>query len=340
MRQLATIEKILEKKLIEGADRIEAVRVREWWVVTKKDDYQVGDSCVYFEIDCFLPIIPPFEFLLKGSTKKRMIVDSKQVEGIRLKTIKLRGQISQGLVMRLSELTNYSTQDFSELDNGNDVTEYLGVIKYEVPLPAELAGKAKGFFPGFLPKTDEERIQNMAEILSSFYVTEKLDGTSTTFFKKDGAFGVCSRNLELQEGDTTQWKIARQYDLANKLPDNFAIQCELIGEGIQKNPLTQKGQDIYCFNAYNITAGIFLNYQDFVDFCTSLGIKTVPIINENYSLPSTVDELLAFAEGKSTLNGHAEREGIVIRPKVEMQYKGKRLSFKAISNKYLLKENE
>ena len=338
MRKLATIEEIKEVKPINGADNIEAVRVRDWWVVAKKDLFQVGTSCAFFEIDSFLPIIPPFEFLIKGTTKKRMIIDGKQVEGIRLKTVKLRGQLSQGLVVPLAELTNYSSVPLSQCDNGDDVTEALGVLKYEPPMPAELVGKAKGFFPSFIPKTDEERIQNMSEILSSFYMTEKLDGTSVTFYKKDGVFGVCSRNLELMEGETTQWKIAKEKNLAEKLPDNFAIQCELVGEGIQKNPLKINGQEIFCFNVYKIDSGIFLNYQDFVGFCESLGVKTVPIINDNFALPDSVDELLLFAEGKSNINPESEREGIVIRSKIEMQFKGQRVSFKAISNRYLLKD--
>lgn len=330
MRKLVTVEQVLEKKAIEGADKIEAIRIRDWWVVSQKDNFQVGDKCLFHEVDCFLPIRPEYDFLLKGSSKKRMISDGKQIEGIRLKTIKLRGQISQGLALPLpKELPQ---------EVGTDVTELLGVRLYEPPMPAELAGKVKGFFPGFIPKTDEERIQNMSDILSNYYVTEKIDGTSVTYYKKDGVFGVCSRNLELLEGETTQWKIAKKLDLANKLPDNFAIQGELIGEGIQKNPLKRTGQEMFCFNAYNIANGIYLNFKDFIGFCDSLGIRTVPLINDNYSLPSTVDELLKFADGNSLLNPECPREGIVIRPKVEMKYQGKRLSFKVISNSYLLNE--
>ena len=331
MRKLVTIEQVLEKKPIEGADKIEAIRIRDWWVVSQKDTFQLGDRCLFHEVDSFLPIRPEYEFLLKGSSKKRMIVDGKQVEGIRLKTIKLRGQISQGLALPIH--SEYMQPV------GYDMTELLGVKLYEPPMPAELAGKVKGFFPGFIPKTDEERIQNMSDILSNYYVTEKLDGTLVTYYKKDGVFGVCSRNLELLEGETTQWKIAKKLDLATKLPDNFAIQGELIGEGIQKNPLKRTGQELFCFNAYNIANGIYLNFKDFIGFCDSLGIRTVPLINDNYSLPSTVDELLKFADGKSMLNPESPREGIVIRPKVEMRYNNKRLSFKVISNSYLLKND-
>lgn len=329
MRKLVTIETIQEVKPIAGADMIEAVRVRDWWVVAKKGEFPVGAGCLYYEVDSFLPDRPEYEFLRRGSSLKRMVVDGQLRDGIVLKTIKLRGQISQGLVMPLGAIDG---------PVGTDVSEMLGVIKYEVPLPAELVGKAKGFFPSFIPKTDEERIQNMSDILGGYYVAEKLDGSSTTFFKKDGVLGVCSRNLEIAEGESTQWQMARKYDLANKLQDGMAIQCELIGEGIQKNPLRQTGQDIYCFNVFNIEWHKYLNYYDFIPFCQELGVKTVPIIDQNYWLPKTVDELLAFAEGKSLLNPSCEREGIVVRPKVEKEYKGQRMSFKVISNKYLLKE--
>lgn len=332
MRKLVTIEEIKEIKTIEGADMIEAVRVRDWWVVAKKGEFKLNDACLYFEIDSFLPVKPQYEFLLIRSAPKKMLADGVEREGIRLKTIKLRGQLSQGLVLPLP----YGI--FGEI--GTDVSELLEVIKYEAPIPTELSGKVKGTFPGFIPKTDEERIQNISDILTGFYASEKLDGTSVTFYKKDGMFGVCSRNLELLEGETTQWRKARELDLINKLPDNFAIQGELVGEGIQKNPLKINRHEFFVFNVYNIQSGIYLNYTDFVGFCASLGVKTVPIVSENFSLPDSVSELLKIAEGKSLLNSESEREGIVIRPKIEMQYKGSRLSFKAISNKYLLKTGE
>lgn len=329
MRKLVTIETIQEVKPIEGADMIEAVRVREWWVVAKKGEFQVGSPCVYFEIDSFLPDKPEYEFLRKGKSLKRMVVDGQLKDGIVLKTIKLRGQVSQGLVMPIPEGIVGAP--------GDDVSEQMEVIKYEVPLPAEVMGKAKGYFPSFIPKTDEERIQNMSEVLG-FYAAEKLDGMSTTYFKHEDVFGVCSRNLEISEGDSVQWKLAKQYDLVNKLPNEMAIQCELVGEGIQKNPLLQKGQDIYCFNVFNIQWHKYLNFRDFLAFCAELGIKTVPIVDNNFVLPKDTTEALLLAEGKSLVNPLCEREGIVVRPKVEREHKGSRLSFKIISNKYLLNE--
>jgi RNA ligase (TIGR02306 family) len=327
-RKLVTIQKIESLSPIPGADKIEVAKIKGWEVVVQKDQFKVGDLVLYFEIDSFLPLRPEYEFLLRGSKPKKMIVDGKEVEGIRLKTIKLCNQISQGLIMPLGEIQG---------EIGDDVSERLGVIKFEIPIPVCLSGVVKGNFPSFLPKTDEERIQNRAEVLSSFVVSEKIDGSSCSVFKKDGVLGVCSRNLELVEGDCVQWRLARELDLANKLPDNFALQGEVVGEGIQGNPLKLKGQQIFFFNAYNISSGIYLNYADFVCLCNKIGVKTVPIVDDNFSLPNSVDEMLKYAEGKSLLNPNCEREGVVVRPKVEMKYKGERFSFKAISNSYLLR---
>lgn len=327
-RKLASIQIIEDLQPIEGADKIEKARVKGWWAVVKKGDFKVGDRCIYYEIDSFLPIKPEYEFLLKGSKPKTMKVDSGEVQGIRLRTVTLKGQISQGLVLPCNE--------DGEVDT--DLTEKLGIIKYEAPIPPQLSGKVKGNFPSFIPKTDEERIQNMAQVLSNFYVTEKLDGSSVTYYKKDGVLGVCSRNLELSEGDTSQWKLARELDLANKLPEDMALQGELVGNGIQQNPLKLSGHKVFFFNAYNIRTGTYLNFKDFIQFCKSIGVETVPILEDNFVLPSTVEAMLEYAKGKSAINPETEREGVVVRPKVEMIYDGVRLSFKAISNNYLLQE--
>jgi len=330
MRKLATIQKIEEIKPISGADQIDVARIKGWWVVVEKNLHKVGDDIIFLEIDSFLPLKPEYDFLLRGNKPKKMLVEGKEVEGIRLRSIKLKGQISQGLILPIP--------DGLVIPEDGDVSEQLNIIKYEAPIPVSLAGKVKGAFPSFFPKTSEERIQNIPEIFSGFVVSEKIDGTNVNFYKKDGVFGVCSRNLELCEGETTQWRIAKEMDLQNKMPDNFALQGELVGEGIQKNPLKIKGQEVYFFNAYNIESGIYLDYKDFIELCKSLGLKTAPIVNDNFSLPKTVDEMLLYAEGKSLINPDVEREGIVVRPKIERSYNGTRFSFKAISNKHLLKE--
>ncbi len=214
-RKLATIRKITNITPIEGADKIELVTVGGWKVVAAKDvNHKIGDLVVYCEIDSFLPIKEEFEFLRKSSYKKL----SDGTEGFRLKTIKLRGQVSQGLILPIKELSIFQFASSSNLSEGDDVTDILGITKYEPPIPAELAGKVKGGFPHFIPKTDEERVQNLSKEYDEwklqskhkFYVTEKLDGSSATYYIKDGVFGVCSRNLELLETEgNTFWKVAR-----------------------------------------------------------------------------------------------------------------------------------
>jgi RNA ligase (TIGR02306 family) len=340
-RKLSTIRKITDIKPIEGADMIELAIVDGWNVVVAKNvGYKVNDKVVYCEIDSFLPIREEFEFLRKSSYKK---MDDQ--EGFRLKTIKLRGQVSQGLILPVSVLPVTQFATAHDLPEGMDVTEMLGIVKYEPPIPAELSGKVKGLFPSFLRKTDEERVQNLTKEYSEwlyqskhqFYVTEKLDGSSATFYHNDGSFGVCSRNLELLETEgNTFWKVAREMDLENKLSTygkNISLQGELIGEGIQGNPYKIKGQKVMFFNVFDIDQQERLGLGAFLKIMDDLDLNFVPFIEVPFSLPNTIESLLKFAEGKSRLSSNTEREGLVIR---SMDTK---ISFKAISNKFLL-ENE
>lgn len=336
MRKLASIQRIREIVPIEGADRIELVKINNWQVVvTKEANHKVGDLVVYCEIDCFLPIRPEFEFLRKSSFKR--MADQ---EGFRLKTIRLKQQISQGLVISLNDIQLANKE---LLEEGMEVTEELGIVKYEPPIPAELAGKVKGLFPSFLIKTDEERVQNLTKEyynwLNSdikFYVAEKLDGSSSTFYFKDGVFGVCSRNLELTETeDNTFWKVARQLDLEAKLASlgkNISIQGELIGEGVQGNPYGIKGHTVRFFNAFDIDAYQYLSIDEFMSLMDKLELETVPMLDMDFKLPATIDELLSMADGFSALNEKTIREGLVIRSH------DRKISFKAISNNFLMNE--
>jgi RNA ligase (TIGR02306 family) len=337
MRKLASIQKIKEILPIDGADAIELAIVNGWKVVVAKNvEHKVGNLVVYCEIDSFLPIKDEFEFLRKSSYKK--LSDGK--EGFRLKTIKLRGQISQGLILPLSSV-QLPNKDL--LTEGMDVTTELDIIKYEPPIPAELEGKVKGLFPSFIPKTDEERIQNFSldydkwkELKGNFYVTEKLDGSSATFYYKDGEFGACSRNLELLETEgNTFWKVARMMDLENKMKSlgyNVSLQGELIGEGIQGNPYKIRGQKVFFFNVFNIDKYEYASSEEFRNTIKELDLDAVPIIETNFSIPSTIDEIIQYADSKSVLNQQFDREGVVIRSL------DRKISFKVISNKFLLNE--
>ena len=332
-RKLASVRKISDIQSIPGADMIELAIVDGWKVVVAKNvGHKVGDMVVYCEIDSFLPIKEEFEFLRKSSYKKM----SDGTEGFRLRSIKLKGQISQGLILPLKDL-QLPNKDLLEV--GMDVTKELGIIKYEPPIPAELSGKVKGLFPSFLRKTDEERIQNLSNEYENlkqhkFYVTEKLDGSSATFYSKDGVFGVCSRNLELLETEgNTFWKVARELKLEEWLTSqdvNYSIQGELIGEGIQGNPYKIKGQTVGFFNAFNIDTQEYLGLEEFEKLISSMGLKVVPILDRDFTLPDTIDELLSYADEKSVLNSNFDREGVVIRSL------DRKISFKVISNKFLL----
>lgn len=336
-RKLASIQTVDAVNQIEGADLIEVATVKGWKLVIKKGEFAPGDKAIYCEIDSFLPIRDEFEFLRKSSYKKM-----GDLEGFRLKTVKLRGQISQGLLLPISILKDKIYPDqFKALQVGDDVSEALGVFKYEPPIPAELSGVMKGSFPVFLQKTDEERVQNLTDVYdnfrkSTFTVTEKLDGSSATFYFNNGVFGVCSRNIELLENEGNSfWKLARVLQLEEKMKElekNICLQGELIGEGIQGNPYKLKGQQVKFFTGFDIDEQRRLNYNEFNEIVEAFNIESVPVISDNFELPESIDELLIYSEGKSKLNDQAEREGIVLRNSSQT------ISFKVISNKFLLKE--
>jgi RNA ligase (TIGR02306 family) len=327
MRKLASIQRIRELHPVEGADAIEMARVLGWQLVVKKNEFKVGDLCVFCEIDSIMPDKPEFEFL--------------RPRKMRIKTIKLRGQVSQGICFPLSFLP-----EGTPIEEGYDVTDLLGVTKFEPPIPFCLEGKMKGRFPAFIPKTDETRVQVLTDILKDnqgekCYITEKIDGTSVTYFIKDGDFGVCSRNLELYEdSENSFWKLARELDIENKLRSlngNFALQGEVVGENIQSNTLKLKGQSVFFFNIFDIDKFQYFGFQEFKKTIQNLNLKTVPIISEEYILEADTDSLVDLSIGKSLINKDGWREGIVIRSLSEKKLGVERFSFKVINPNFLLK---
>jgi RNA ligase (TIGR02306 family) len=307
-----------------------------------------------------LPIREEFEYLRKSSFKKM-----GDQEGFRLKTIRLRGVVSQGLILPYSIIPIAQFATAWDLPEGMDVTEMLKIVKYDPPIPAQLAGKVKGNFPSWIPKTDETRIQNLTEEYQrwrtdpnlSFYTTEKLDGSSFTCYLRDGQFGVCSRNLELAEPEpfvpglvmcedgierprqeNTFWKVVREMGIREKLEKacqklgkNLSIQGEIYGSGIQGNPYNIKGQTLRLYNIFDIDAQEYFGLPMFLTTAEHLlEIPTVPVLEMNFQLQDTIEDLLAYAEGKSVLNSNTEREGVVVRSH------DRSISFKAISNIFLL----
>jgi RNA ligase (TIGR02306 family) len=326
MRKLASIQRIKSIEPIAGADAIMKATVLGWQLVIKKDEFQPGDLCVYMEIDSVLPEKPEFEFLRN--------------KNFRIRTVRLRGQISQGICFPLSILPAHI-----QVHEGADVTDVLNISKYEPPIPANMQGIMKGLFPSFIPKTDETRVQVLQDVLDAnsgrlCYITEKLDGTSATYFVKDGVFGVCSRNMELEENESNvYWKIARELNIEEKLRScnrNIAIQGELTGEGIQGNKLRLKGQHLFVFSVFLIDEYRYAMYDEWVNMMDELQIHRVPVITDNYSLDNNICNILSMSEIRSNINTSSMAEGIVIRLKESREM----VSFKAISNEFLLKYGE
>ena len=356
---LTVCVQILSKNCQKLQFCIELALIDGWQCVIKKGEFKPGDSCVYFEIDSLLPIEDRYEFLRKSShiTIKTPIIGYPK-EGFRLKTIRLKGQYSQGLALPISSFPELKVAGDQVIVGGevrrikDDIADLLNVVKYDPPLPASLSGIAKGNFPSFIPKTDEERIQNLPYIFDEcvdeeFECTEKVDGSSMTVYFYDGEFGVCSRNLELKESDSnTFWKVANKSGLRKYLTGlnrNLALQGEVAGEGIQKNPLHLKGQEFFLFNIYDIDNCRYFSSRERSEFfrdMEDLNIFHVPVISSEMKVfeeYKTVDELLEFATSKSKLNENRNREGVVFKSLNKIN--GKLLSFKAISNKYLLKND-
>ena len=369
MRKLATIQKVQALHEIKGADFIEICQINGWQCITKKGEVKLNDIVVYFEIDSFLPDNDYFSFLPKKTT-----YEGKQ--GYRLKTIKLRKVLSQGLVLPLSHFKNH----FSSLTNmkeGDDITEILDIIKYDPESqayfwkPGMKKDKVRGNFPSYIPKTNQERIQNLTKYFSTlvdeeFEETLKLDGSSMTCYKiihtptlwervksifgikhKAYHFGVCSRNLELKPTANNKlvfdnqgkesiydqsdfWTAAYKYKLEDKLPIGYAIQGELIGPKIQANHEKVTELKYYVFDVFNIKTGLYLLPQERREFCALHNIPHVPVVNTSFKpLQLGLDKLLKHVEGQS-MNPGTVSEGRVYK------HNTKPISFKAISNKYLL----
>ena len=331
-RKLASIRTIREITPIKGADKVELAHVDGWQCVVSKGKHQPGELVAYFEIDSFVPVEPTYEFLRKGCFKT---VEGLG-EGFRIKTIKLRGQLSQGLVMSLEELGLKQA-----LPEGDDVTGVLGVQKYEKPIPVQLRGQMAGNFPSFIPKTDQERVQNCFDKLckeSDWEVTVKLDGTSLTAYTHEGHIGVCSRNWELKDDGNAYWEAAKADGIIKALEahrdkgNSIAIQGELMGPGVQGNRENLTEKQFFLFDVFDIAAHAYFNPEDRQAFSLNHNLRHVPHFANCSIGHSVIPLLLAMADCRSINNPVAE--GLV----------WKRMdggdSFKVINDKFLLNEQD
>lgn len=346
-RKLASIQMIKNLEPIKNADKIELATILGWKVVVKKNDFSIGDLCVYFEIDSLLP-----------ETEWSKFLENKKY---RIKTLRFRGCLSQGLVMPIS-----IDKRLENLEIGADVTDLLSIEKYDKPIPQ--TQEIKGNFISCVPKTDEFRIQSFPELINKidekdFYATVKLDGTSSTFANINNEFIACGRNWQIKEGNNKYWRIVNKYNLKEKLLENECIQGEICGPGIEKNKLGLTDEKLFIFNYFKINFG-YLNYFDLLEFCYKNNLNPVPldfivikkknnyidkiitiykkitgndikIINRKDFI-NTIDSWLEIAKGNYD-NGHI-REGLVVRPiKNTNGVNLPQISFKVINNDFLLK---
>jgi len=364
MRKLATIRRVDDLIEIKNKQRIEIAVIGGWSCIVKRGEFEVGRLGVFFEIDSFLPYKEPYLFLGKP-------IEHQGKQGYRLKTMKMAGAISQGLML---PLTMFSDADDFLVAEGTDVTELLGITKYDSELTQQgkggpaVTGKPKGSFPSFIPKTDQERIQNLGHYFkvhkdTEFEETLKLDGSSCTMYKvptmdkslinfltcglwekvfpSKPHFGVCSRNLELKRpeaGDKASnfWDAATKYNIEAELPVGYAIQGEVLATNIQGNFEKVESVEYYVFNVYDIESEVYLSPSKARDFVTRYLPHTlyVPVVNQNVPIFSVCD---SFDSLQERVTGPSMNQPIS-EGRVYKSEDG--ITFKCISNKYLLKSGK
>lgn len=340
MRKLASVQVVTDILPIEGADRIELAKVLGWQCVTLKNEFKKGDLAVYFEVDSFLPVCDKFEFLRKTSYKKNNLMG----EGFRLRTMKMRGEISQGLLQPISVLPE------GDWEVGDDVTEILGVKKWEIEEITDHSGTIIAELPEYITKTDEMRVQSMPGLIEEFkkagryYITTKMDGSSSTLWIKNGKVRCGGHNYEFaDDGKSGFWEYIKKKGIEEKVRalgiDNLTIQGELCGGGIQKNRLRLKEPEWYVFTIVDRTTNRRLSLYNMMAVCEKLGLTMVPVeeIGDNFTY-DTVEKLLERAKGRYACGNR--KEGIVIRPVIPCYSKilGAPLSMKVLNNEYLLKD--
>ena len=340
-RALASIQEVLNIIPIDGADVIELAVIQGWQCVIKKGEFNIGDTGVFFEVDSFLPIDERYEFTRKTSYRQ----NEYNGEGFRIKTIRMRGILSQGLFMPM-----FIFPEISGAHLGDDVTDLLGVKKWVVPEFATSGGIAKGNRPSGVKTSDEIRIQSDPSLLEAligkpYYITTKLDGTSGTVYYLHGELGACSRNYDIAEDEgALYWKPIYKYGLVDKIPEyigkssygSLVIIGEIVGPGIQKNRLGLTEPDWYVFDAivFDVAGGRYAKLAELQMITDELGLKMVPVEEAGEDFDYSMEELLEKAKGKYASG--KDKEGIVVRSAGEAAIKD--VSFKVLNNDFLLKE--
>ena len=296
MNNLAFVGKIMSTTPIEGADRIHAAEVvcgvgGRWSGVVPKT-INVEDRVVVFTQDSILPELPEYEFM--------------RTRGFRVRMSRFKGAKSECLILPWT----------GPEPVGTDVTEQLGVIKYTKELPVTMSGEAKGLFPGFLRRTDEPNMQRARDLVDKligqpFVITLKYDGTSCTVYKHNGEFGVCSRNYDLKRGSGLYWAVVEQYDLENMFPDNVAIQFEIIGPGIQKNPAKTENREIRVFDMWSLKPNIRLAHHGAAFIADKWGLPFAKVLKLGECF--NPEEIETIMKEQCFYAAGIPAEGIVVR---------------------------
>lgn len=365
MRKLASIKQIGDIFPIEGKDKIELATIDGWQVIVKKDEYKVGDKTVFVEIDSVLPDKPEFEFLRSKKFRiKTMKLGGVLSQGIAFPLSFLPPNNTYNLeddVTDLLGIKKFEVYQDSEVETENNTDSskkfqhpiFRYLLKYKIIRNILLPKKQNKGFPEFISKTDETRIQNIPNMLKNkndkFVVREKIDGQSGTFFLKrmnkkwfwqDNSFdfGVCSRNLRLwNEYTSSYWFVAQKYNIKSALEqligdeDFVAIQGECVSPKVQGNKYKVNEPDLYAFNLIYPSGKVDCIKGE--EILKRFGIKWCPLIDDNFTLLDTVNEMLDYATAESKLFPTL-REGVVLR-----NY-NKNISFKAVSPEFLIKNNE
>lgn len=357
MRKLVTVRKITDIQSILGADRIEEVHVSGWSVVCQKGIHTIGDTVLYFELDSFLPQSDTrFESFMKFGTRT-----FDGVVGHRIKTVRLKGVYSQGVIMPLSEFP-----EITSTEEDTDYSEAIGIVKWEAPQERGegmgYQGDKKGDFPWFIRKSDQERIQNLYGKLSQthadkeFVGTLKMDGSSITVGYVLGdrydnkEFFYCSRNQELKmpdfgaedfkrenegkfyQGAANSDLFVKAFMLHELFGGYYAIQGELVGAGVQGNFEKFDTYQVFAYNIFDIVKQEYVDYQIFETMAEAVKLQTVPkVYGANKVLIHELKDILEWSNLGKVLNADYI-EGIVYK-----QVDGD-CQFKVINNKYLEKQ--
>lgn len=354
-RPMATVQQIAEILPHENADLLEIASIKGWRSIVQKGQFRKGDKIIFVEIDAHIPVdLAPF--LSKSQSVKKFNGSA----GFVLKTAKLRGIVSQGLVFPLNILRGKNIMQTV----GTDVSSVLGIQKYEAPIPTELMGELAGVFPSWAKKTDQDRIQacidDVFENLKNdmWVIEEKADGTSMSVMKWDDDIQVCGRNMSFKYGvddnpNNSIVNAARFYNVVERLRvygRNLSISGELIGPGIQKNIYELPKTQWVVFDIFDVDSGSYLSIGERLNVLCKLNkisdapkIPIVPLLSaahvfevDGKSKDQLVEEILGMAESKTEIGSmKAIREGLVFK-----SIRDPDISFKSIANSKLLKEKE